>query len=243
MNAVILAGSNKEEKLPDKAFIKINGRYMVSYVIEALKSSSKIEKIAVVGDSQKLKEKQIEGIDIIIEQSGNIMDNVIKGIQPFISDERILILTCDIPMLTKEAVLDFIAQSEAAGADLCYPIVKKEDNERKFPDAKRTYARIKEGTFTGGNIFYVNPAIIGELVNSAKQFVAFRKKPWKLGQLLGVKILLLFVLGRISIPQLEEKVSELFNIKAKAIISVYPEIGNDVDKDEDVAMAKKYLSA
>lgn len=243
MNAVILAGSSKDEKLPDKAFIKINGKYMISYVIEALRGSGQIEKIAVVGDSKKLKEKQIEGIDIIVEQSGNIMDNVISGIQPFINDRRILILTCDIPMLTKEAVSDFIAQSEATGADLCYPIVKKEDNERKFPDAKRTYARIKEGTFTGGNIFYANPAIIGELVDSAKQFVAFRKKPWKLGRLLGIKILFLFALGRISIPQLEEKVSELFNIKAKAIISVYPEIGNDIDKDEDVIMANKYLSA
>lgn len=238
MNAIILAGSSKEDKLPDKAFVEINGKYMISYVIEALRGCDKIDKIAVVGDADKLKEKNIQGIDMIIEQSDNIMDNVLKGVQPFKNDRRVLILSCDIPMLTKEAVCDFIEKAEATGADLCYPIVRKEDNERKFPDAKRTYARIKEGTFTGGNIFYVNPAIIDRLIKSARQFIAYRKKPWKLGKLLGGKILFLFIIGRLSIPHIEKKVEELFNIKGKAIISPYPEIGNDVDKKEEVKQLK-----
>ncbi|HHW57605.1 MAG TPA: NTP transferase domain-containing protein [Clostridia bacterium] len=240
MNAIILAGSTKEDRLPDKAFIEINGKYMISYVIEALKGCDKIEKIAAVGDSGKL--KKIEGIDIVIEQADNIMNNVLKGVQPFKGDKRVLILTCDIPMLTKEAVCDFIEKAEASGADLCYPIVRKEDNLKKFPEAKRTYAKVKEGIFTGGNIFYVNPAIIDRLIKDAKQFITYRKKPWKLGKLLGGKILFLFLIGRLSISHIEEKAGELFGIKGKAIISEYPEIGNDVDKKEDVIMATKYLS-
>ncbi|KAA5805587.1 MULTISPECIES: nucleotidyltransferase family protein [Thermoanaerobacterium] len=240
MNALILAGSTGDEKLPEKALIKIKGRYMISYVIDALRGSGKVEKIAVIGDKEKL--KCIDGIDILIEQGSSIIENVVKGIEPFKNDRRVLILTCDIPMLTKEAVIDFIEQSESYNADLCYPIVKREDNERKFPDAKRTYAKIKEGTFTGGNIFYLNPKIIDACIEAAKQFIAFRKKPWKLGQLLGFKILILFAFGRVTISQLERKVSELFNINAKAVISKYPEIGNDVDKDEDVEMANKYIA-
>ncbi|MDK2805996.1 MAG: hypothetical protein PWQ94_1160 [Thermoanaerobacterium sp.] len=240
MNALILAGSTGDEKLPEKALIKIKGRYMISYVIDALRGSGKVEKIAVIGDKEKL--KCIDGIDILIEQGSSIIENVVKGIEPFKNDRRVLILTCDIPMLTKEAVIDFIEQSESYNADLCYPIVKREDNERKFPDAKRTYAKIKEGTFTGGNIFYLNPKIIDACIEAAKQFIAFRKKPWKLGQLLGFKILILFAFGRVTISQLERKVSELFNINAKAVISRYPEIGNDVDKDEDVEMANKYIA-
>ncbi|AFK85772.1 MULTISPECIES: nucleotidyltransferase family protein [Thermoanaerobacterium] len=240
MNALILAGSTGDEKLPEKALIKIKDRYMISYVIDALRDSGKIDKIAVVGDKEKL--QCIDGIDILIDQGNSIIENVVKGIEPFKNDRRVLILTCDIPMLTKEAVIDFVEQSEALNADLCYPIVKREDNERKFPDAKRTYAKIKEGTFTGGNIFYINPQIVDACIEAAKQFIAFRKKPWKLGQLLGLKILILFAFGRVTISQLERKVSELFNINAKAVISKYPEIGNDVDKDEDVEMANKYIA-
>jgi len=145
-------------------------------------------------------------------------------------------------MLTKEAVCDFIEKSEATGADLCYPIVRKEDNLKKFPEAKRTYARVKEGVFTGGNIFYVNPGIIDRLIEDAKQFIAYRKRPWKLGKLLGGKILFLFLIGRLSISHIEKKVKELFNITGKAIISEYPEIGNDIDKEEDIIMATKYLT-
>ncbi|AEF16221.1 MULTISPECIES: nucleotidyltransferase family protein [Thermoanaerobacterium] len=240
MNALILAGSTGDEKLPEKALIKIKDRYMISYVIDALRGSGKVDKIAVVGDREKL--QCIDGIDILIDQGNSIIENVVKGIEPFKNDRRVLILTCDIPMLTKEAVIDFVEQSEALNADLCYPIVKREDNERKFPDAKRTYAKIKEGTFTGGNIFYINPQIVDACIEAAKQFIAFRKKPWKLGQLLGFRILILFAFGRVTISQLERKVSELFNINAKAVISKYPEIGNDVDKDEDVEMANKYIA-
>ncbi|HHV74282.1 MULTISPECIES: nucleotidyltransferase family protein [unclassified Thermoanaerobacterium] len=240
MNALILAGSTGDEKLPEKALIKIKDRYMISYVIDALRGSGKVDKIAVVGDREKL--QCIDGIDILIDQGNSIIENVVKGVEPFKNDRRVLILTCDIPMLTKEAVIDFVEQSEALNADLCYPIVKREDNERKFPDAKRTYAKIKEGTFTGGNIFYINPQIVDACIEAAKQFIAFRKKPWKLGQLLGFRILILFAFGRVTISQLERKVSELFNINAKAVISKYPEIGNDVDKDEDVEMANKYIA-
>lgn len=240
MNALILAGSTGDEKLPEKALIKIKDRYMISYVIDALRGSGKVDKIAVVGDREKL--QCIDGIDILIDQGNSIIENVVKGIEPFKNDRRVLILTCDIPMLTKEAVIDFVEQSESLNADLCYPIVKREDNERKFPDAKRTYAKIKEGTFTGGNIFYINPQIVDACIEAAKQFIAFRKKPWKLGQLLGFKILILFAFGRVTISQLERKVSELFNINAKAVISKYPEIGNDVDRDEDVEMASKYIA-
>lgn len=240
MNALILAGSTGDEKLPEKALIKIKDRYMISYVIDALRGSGKVDKIAVVGDREKL--QCIDGIDILIDQGNSIIENVVKGIEPFKNDRRVLILTCDIPMLTKEAVIDFVEQSESLNADLCYPIVKREDNERKFPDAKRTYAKIKEGTFTGGNIFYINPQIVDACIEAAKQFIAFRKKPWKLGQLLGFKILILFAFGRVTISQLERKVSELFNINAKAVISKYPEIGNDVDKDEDIEMANKYIA-
>lgn len=240
MNAIILAGSTGEEKLPDKALIKIKGKYMITYVIDALRQSGKIDKIAVVGDRNKL--NHLDDIDLIIDQGSSIVENVIKGIEPFKNDKRVLILTCDIPMLTKDAVIDFIEQSESKDADLCYPIVKREDNERKFPGAKRTYVRIREGTFTGGNIFYINPAIIDSCINAANQFISYRKKPWKLGRLLGLKILILFAFGRVTIDQLEGKVSELFNIKAKAIISRYPEIGNDIDKDEDVEMANKFIA-
>lgn len=240
MNAVILAGSTGEEKLPDKALIKIKGKYMISYVIDALKDSGKIDKISVVGHKDNM--DNIPGIDILIEQGKSMAENIVKGVEPFKNDRRILILTCDIPMLTKEAVIDFVEQSEIQDADLCYPIVKQEDNEKKFPDAKRTYAKIKDGTFTGGNIFYINPAIIESCIIAANQFISYRKKPWKLGQLLGLKILILFLFRRVTINQLEKKVSELFNIKAKAIISHYPEIGNDVDKNEDVEMANKYIA-
>ncbi|KKH57184.1 NTP transferase domain-containing protein, partial [Methanosarcina mazei] len=84
INCVILAGSS-EKKLQDKhnkAFVNINSKPMICYVVEALKSSGIVDKIAVVGqiiDSSGLK----EDIDYVIDDRGSIIDNVLAGIECF----------------------------------------------------------------------------------------------------------------------------------------------------------------
>ena len=48
-------------------------------------------------------------------------------------------------------------------------------------------------------------------------------------------------MGKLSISHLEQRFCELLGIKARAIISPYPELANDVDKPEDIKLAKYYL--
>ena len=48
--------------------------------------------------------------------------------------------------------------------------------------------------------------------------------------------------GRLSISYIEQRFSELLNIKAVAVISPFPQLANDVDKPSDIEMVEKYLS-
>jgi len=245
MKALILAGDSAEGPLKEiasnKAFIKIQGKEMILYVIEALRKLDFIEQIAVVGDKNKLSE--LGGhIDLIIEQGENLSQNIMKGAENFEDDDELLVLSSDIPMITPEALRDFVERSRQYQADLYYPIVRKEKNEEKFPGVRRTYVKLKDGTFTGGNVFLVKVKTIKELLPKTESFLAFRKKPWKLARILGLSFVIKFIMGTLTIAQVEKRAMDLFDIKGKAIISDYPEIGTDVDKPSDLELLSKVLS-
>lgn len=243
LNAVILSG-DKNSAFGDgfsKALVTIRDKIMIEYVVGALKGCSSIGKIAVVGPAEKLRPHLGGRVDFLIEGKGGLLENALKGMDVFRDSERVLLLTCDIPFLTPEALEHFISECRKTNADLCYPIVTREANETKFPGAKRTYAHLKEGTFTGGNLFYINPAVVERSLGIARQMIEYRKKPWKMCRVLGWDFVIRLLMGNLTIPGVEERVSKLLNLKVAAINSPYPEIGNDVDKESDLEMVRQFM--
>ncbi|WP_352420298.1 nucleotidyltransferase family protein [Proteiniborus sp.] len=242
INCVILAG-NEDSQLAEKsskAFIELQGKPMIMYVIDALKASNKVDKIAVVGDKSQLGSLSIH-VNTIIDHKGSILDNIAAGARYFKEDDMLLISTCDIPLLTGEAVADFITRALVSKADICYPIINKTTCDLAYPESKRTYATLKEGQFTGGNLFMVNPTIIDRSLYIAEQMISYRKSPAKMSRVLGLPFLIKLATGRLSIEEVENRVSKLLNIRGKAIISKYAEIGNDVDRLEHVQVIERYM--
>lgn len=245
VNVVILAGSDNNKsgtQYECKALIKLNNRYMIEYVLDAVCGAELVGRIVVVGPlilGQLFKERypKVE----FIEQDTTIMKNAKKAIEYLDDDRKILFLTSDLPFITSKVIDDFINESIKTGADICYPIVEKSINDEKYPQMKRTYGRVKEGTFTGGNAIIINPSIFDKCYNLAEKLVEKRKNPIAMARLIGPTILVLFLTKKLSIQRVEKRVSKVFKVKAKAIISTYPEIGQDVDKESDLHAAKYYL--
>ncbi|MDD3840265.1 MAG: nucleotidyltransferase family protein [Clostridia bacterium] len=245
INAVVLAGDGKKLVIGDKeiykSFLNIHGKIMIEYVIDALVESEMIDKIVVVGPREQLSNYIDSKVDCIVDDRGSIIENAKAGVEQFEDNKRILIITSDIPMVTAEAIDDFVKRAYESGGDFCYPIVDKRLNDQKYPGVRRTYVKLKEGTFTGGNFIMIEPRVLEKCEDIAKKLIAFRKKPWKATQIIGVQFLIQLIIGTLSLPKLEERFSEIMGIKAVAIISDYPEIGNDVDKPSDVEMAMQYI--
>lgn len=245
VNAIILAGSDKNKSgtpYECKALIKLNNKFMIEYVLDAVCSSRHVSRIVVVGP-RKLKdlfETKYPRVEFV-EEDTSIMKNAKKGIEYLNDTKKILFLTSDLPFITAEAIDHFIEESIKTGADICYPIVEKSINDEKYPQMKRTYGTVKEGTFTGGNAIIINPSIFDRCYSLAEKLVEKRKNPIAMARLIGPTILLLFLTKKLSIQKVEKRVSKVFKVKAKAIISTYPEIGQDVDKDSDLTVAKFYL--
>ncbi|HBG23309.1 MAG TPA: hypothetical protein DDW83_08685 [Peptococcaceae bacterium] len=244
LDAVVLAGGGGvEEGAPSKALISLNSRLMVDYVVEALRNSSVMQNIVLVGDDEEL--KTVYGNNsrfFYAEQGTTPLESFAAGVDALESANLwLLVCTGDIPFLTTAAVDDFISKCSEYEADFYYPIVREEAVESRFPGVKRTYASLRDGTFTGGNLLLVRREIISRCLSKAEEFVRQRKNPTALARLVGFGILWRYFLGRLHIADVEERVARMVGAKGCAVISDYPEIGVDVDKASDLEMAKRLL--
>lgn len=248
--AIVLAGGQKTGLLEDpvkpvsEALIPIGQRLMVNYVVEALRNSDNIKDIIVAGPLAEMAGIFPANHKItLVPSGGTTIKSFLNALEAVPSDyqERVLVVTADIPLLTTEAVDDFINVCKDKEGELFYPIVSKEANEKKYPGVKRTYVNLKEGIFTGGNIVLVDPHSVRKCIKVAEELVRLRKSPISLARYVGWGLLLRYLLGILSLQDAEDKVSKLLGIKGTGIISTFPEIGIDVDKQSDLALVKKKL--
>lgn len=248
IDAVVLAGSPNIGQLKDcssaenEALINIGDRAMIDYVITALQGSSEIGRIVVVGPVKELSYLREKGNIIIAPSGRTAIESVENGIALLETDSMVLIATSDIPLITSTAIDDFLNLCRGKQGDLFYPIVPKEVNDLKYPGVRRTYVRLKEGKFTGGNLFLVNPAVVRKCAEKAEQFVAYRKKPLSLCKLIGFGFVIKYLFHRLSLAEAERQVSKLLSIKGFGVISSYPEVGIDVDKPSDLELVRKVLA-
>ncbi|MBS4031882.1 MAG: nucleotidyltransferase family protein [Clostridiales bacterium] len=247
IDVVVLAGTGKEtpltvgENVKNKAFIHINGRAMLSYTLDALRAVTAIDRIAVVGPVEQLSPLIDEYGILVVAEGGNITDNIDKGFAALQPKQHFLIVSADIPLLTPTSVEDFLAKCSPYSHDFYYPIVSKENSEKSYPGVTRTYARLREGTFTGGNLFLMNPGKLEESLPRLLRFFELRKSPLKLVSVLGFSFIVKLVSKRLSITEVEMRIPGLLGLSGKAVISSYPEIGTDVDKPSDLELMKKLL--
>jgi len=249
VDALVLAGSLNDGPLRDcsparfEALIPIGGKAMVLYVLDALKASRHVDRIVLVGPSVELTPVAAGPGIIIADSAGGIMDNIEAGLSQMPAARRVLLATSDIPLLTGQAVDDFIAQCGGMEADMYYPVIRRDVVEKRFPNTRRTYVTFKEGTFTGGNLFLFNPAVFKRCAENGQKIIAQRKNPLGLCRLLGAGFVIKYLFHLLTILDAEEKVSQLLGIAGKVNISRYPEVGVDVDKPGDLELVKGAMTA
>jgi len=243
-DAIILAGGENNKHLNQQtpqsyeALIEIAGKPMVTFVAKALAESHRVHRILVIGPVAELKECTFPPNTYIKEGGTTIIETIRLGMAALGHSQPVLVATADIPLLTAAAVDDFIVKCSQVAADLYYPIVPKEVNERYYPGCKRTYVRFKEGTFTGGNLFLVNPAIVDQCMGIASRIIDNRKKPLKLCHILGWSYVARFFLGSLRLKDVEQRVGELLGVVGAVVQSPYPELGIDVDKPSDLELVR-----
>jgi len=248
IDALVLAGSLNEGALRGcsnakyEAMIDIKGKLMVEYVVDALRQCERIGRIAIVGPVNELAAHFPEGgREVLAEHGGQLLENVLRGLRKLPGAQRVLLVTSDIPLITHQAIDNFIDLCGNEQADFYYPVVPRELLEKQYSTSRRTYVQLKEGVYTGGNIFLFNPDIVEECMSRGQKLVDARKSPFKLCRLVGLLFLIKFLMKNISLQEAQKKVSQLLGINGRVVISPYSEVGIDVDKPSDLELVSKQL--
>ena len=250
VDALVIAGGYATESLQNicnvtkETLIPIGDKVMVEYVVGALEKTACVESIMVAGPIEELKKVFADKPQISFAPEGeNAIDSVLSGLKLLKPQERVLIITADIPLITPEAIEDFIDRCIETDIDVFYPIVPMEANDLNYPGMKRTYAGLKDGIFTGGNMFFVNPKAIPGCAEKSKEMAKHRKSPVALCGMVGWTFILKLITKRLTIKEIESKFYYLLGVTGKAVISDYPGVSLDVDKPSDLELVNKILLA
>lgn len=250
VSAAILAGGSSDDGVatatgaPCKALVELEGRPLIAWVIDALREAETVGEIVAIegpGRSISLSDGRRPDFPIVTARGPRFLDTLSAAVEARSDDERVLVVSADLPLLTSEAVDGFVRSCQETQGELSYPIVEAEAFDRAFPGRGKTVAPLREGRFTGGNIAMVTRRFVIEQGAAIARTFDRRKSTVGLAWMFGLRFVARLLLGTLSVEDLERRGGEMLGTTLAAVPVPWPEIGFDVDHAEDLELAGRLL--
>jgi len=247
ITAVVLAGgppddvAHTQPGAPNKAFVRIAGKALVTRTIEALRSSASIGRIIVVAPVGSHDDPALAGSDERRPDGIKIRDSLRNGLTNLPPDDIVLVSASDLPILDAASIDDFVTHALALDPDIGYGCIERRIHMAAFPNVPHTWAHLREGTYCGGGFIAIKPRVMPHLELFIESLGAARKNPLRLAGLFGWDVLARFAFRRLSIAAAERRASQILGAKARAVISPYPQTGVNVDRVADIALSEELL--
>ena len=135
---IVLAGGRadavaaQQRGAPNKAFVEIGGKPLVTRVLEALRSTPSIGRIAVVAPPGAHNLPALALADERRPDRVRITASLRSGLRGFPPDDDVLVVASDLPILTPQAVDDCVERTRRLDADVVH----------QSADHVETYARM-----------------------------------------------------------------------------------------------------
>ncbi len=246
--ATILAAGTKSEPvseatgLPHKAILEVAGLPVVNRVIQALQAADTVGDVVVVTAPDSPVQQILPAGVAWTESSGeSIVDTINAGLDYHSGRDDVLLVTCDLALLTAEAVDHFVAEALDSGAELCYSMVRAERADLLYGTAGHVIVRLGDGGFTGGNLALVSRDFVTREGHRLKAAFAGRKNPIRLVRLLGGAFIWRYITGRLTVADIVARAKQILGCEAMVVDSPYAEICFDLDKPEHITIAERHL--
>lgn len=197
IDAIIAAGEKKGSHTviqQNKAFLPLNGKPLIHYIIKALDQVSQINSIIIVGPIQKLnqhliKTKLISKIQkeiIFVEEKSNILENAKAGFVASIKEindstpfhqlkntqyenKSVFYLPSDIPLVTSFEIIEFLSKADMDNYDYSIGLCNEKSLVNYYPSdsspgIRMSYFHIKEGRFRQNNFHLGKPLKVRNLM-------------------------------------------------------------------------------
>jgi len=229
-----------------KALVKIDGTPMLQRVVTALLSSERVGTILLSGPSREhlssneFLENALTGDRIGWKAAGDSPSSSAWQVMQALSDETpVLVTTADHPLLTAGIVDHFLHGAVQSGADLAVGIVTFPAVQGKFPKAKKTVTRFRDGDFCGCNLFAFLTPQSRRVAEAWRKVEQQRKNPLRIISQLGWWSVLRYLLGWLTLDQALAKLSKRLNVNIRPVHLPFPEAAIDVDSIADQELVEE----
>ena len=253
MDAIVTAGGIPQPEDPlykysngnSKALIDVAGKPMVQWVLDALSDAKNVENVIVIGLSPKSGVTCKKPLHFVSNQ-GRMLANVVAGVNKALElDEKnkyFLIVSSDIPTLKPEMVDWLIDTCMETRDDLYYGICPREVMEKRFPDSKRTYTKLKDLELCGSDINIAHVSMATEHLDMWETLIGSRKSPLRQASIIGLDTFFQVLTRSLTLDGLVEKVCRRLGINGRAIRWEYAEPCMDVDKPHQLELVRADLA-
>jgi len=238
LSALILAGSRGRPEpvaladgVAHKSLIDVGGRPILERVIAAVRTAG-IAQIIVAADEPEVVALAIRcGAEVIAPQAGPSA-SVAAGFARL--GAPMLVTTSDHALLDGEWVRDFVAQTPA-DADVAILLARRDAVERALPGTQRTWLRFADGEWSGCNLFLLAQPGAQNAILAWQEVEANRKRPWRIAARLGIRTLLSYALGRLTLADAVIRLGRRLGVEARIVAAENGLAAIDVDKAGDLA--------
>lgn len=213
---------------------------LIRHIAKALGESKSVDEIILITafEGHVRLADEFPGMKIVkTGQDKSITDNLklaLKYVNNF--DEHAIFSSSDIPLIDAESVDKFVKQSLELDTDIIYPVIPKKYTLRLSKNVKRTFINLKDGSYTGGNIFLVNLNILEKVMPNIDLIYSLRKSPKKMVKTLGLLFILKLILRQLSVKELEKRCTDLLKVRCRALVTSDAKLGMDIDKESDLSL-------
>lgn len=232
VTAVVLGGGgdalSEAAGVTAKALVPFGGQPLVAYVLRALRDCPAVGPIIYVGDAAPVVAAQQ-----VLPPGRTFVESFSVGVQAALAlapERSVLVTTADLPWLRADALSHFLAA--ATGAALAYPVVEERAAKAQFPEQHRTFVKLRDGRFTGGNMMLLSPEVVPVLLPFIERAYRGRKNPLALARLFGADFIVRLALGQLSLRAVERRAERVLGLSVRAVVTPHASIGADVDKPE-----------
>jgi molybdopterin-guanine dinucleotide biosynthesis protein A len=250
LDAVIVAGGCASPELCSaagttderKALLPFEGQSLIGRVLAATGAAASVRRVVVAGIENPPLPVVPPGVRFLPD-AGSLLANVVAGARLLQSGNapgaRFFAISCDLPWLTGP-MLDWLAgEAHDESLHFHYTAVARETMEARFPDASRTYYRLREGRFCGGDAQVFSLRLLERLHDVFDRLIERRKSPLKLATLFGPLFFARFLVGRSSHAAICARIEQVLGVRGRVVVSPFAELGMDVDSVRQFEAARR----
>jgi len=247
MDCLVLAGGRPQPSDPlfdetrgrQKAAIDLAGRPMITWVLDALRHSRHIDRVVLVGLDD---DTPVGGRVVRVPDQGSLTDNLYAGMARLPGTGPAAYCWSDIPLATAPMFDRFIDSVEDPGLDVNAGLVPKADILARYPDASDLWLRFAEGAFIAADFGLFHPRHAARLRPHIAGLAPQRKSAWRQALAVGLPLLVRFASGRLTMPELEQRLVRRYGLRCRIRVAADPELGLDVDGPGNLAVCRRALA-